>query len=131
MKTLVVDDDFTNRILLQGILSKFSDVHVAVSGDEACEAVRNALAENAPYDLICLDVMMPGMSGNIALTLIREFEVNAGISLGQGAKIMMITGVNDSRSIMKSFTENCDAYLVKPVSKQKIVDELTGLGLLK
>jgi len=130
MKTLIVDDDLTNRIILQGIMSKMGDVHVAVNGTEACEAVKIALNENNAYDLICLDVMMPEMDGHEALKRIRSHESDAGIHIGQGAKIIMITGLDDSKNIMQSFNKNCDAYLVKPIDKQKLIDQLAELSLI-
>ena len=130
MKALIVDDDFTNRVLLQGLISKYAEVHVAVNGSEACDAVQSALDANVPYDLICLDVMMPEMDGHEALNIIREREEKAGINLGQGSKIIMITGRGDSKSIMSSFSQNCDAYLVKPIDKQKLIAELTKLSII-
>jgi two-component system chemotaxis response regulator CheY len=43
MKTLIVEDDFTSRLLLQEILKPYGPSHVAVNGREAVEAVRLAL----------------------------------------------------------------------------------------
>ena len=63
MKTLIVEDDFTSRLLLQELLRRFGPCHVAVNGVEAVDAVTAALTANAPYDLICLDIMMPVMGG--------------------------------------------------------------------
>mgnify|MGYP000957131206 CR=1 FL=1 len=63
MKALVVDDDFSNRLLLQRFLSELGEVNIAVDGEEAVEAVRLALATREPYQLICLDILMPQMDG--------------------------------------------------------------------
>ena len=81
MKTLIVEDDFTSRLLLQELLKKYGRSHIAVNGLEAVEAVRLALDENEPYDLICLDILMPQMDGQLAL---RENEY-VGATTGAGA----------------------------------------------
>jgi two-component system, chemotaxis family, chemotaxis protein CheY len=129
MKTLIVDDDFTNRTVLQGLLKAHGEAHVAMNGAEACEAVRLALEANDPYNLICLDMLMPEMNGSEALKVIRGLEKAYGIHLGRGAKIVMITGVDDPKKVMNSFSDNCDAYLIKPVSKDTLERELEQLGL--
>ena len=130
MRTLVVDDDFTNRLLLQELLTKYGPVHIAVNGKEAVSSVFSAMEKKEPYDLICLDIMMPEMNGQEALKLIREKENKTGVMPGRGAKILMITGLKDSKNVMASFKEQSDGYLVKPVSKAVLLEELTKLCLI-
>jgi two-component system chemotaxis response regulator CheY len=54
MKTLIVEDDFTSRVLLQELLKSYGPSHIAVNGKEAIDAVRMSLEKEEPYDLICL-----------------------------------------------------------------------------
>ena len=42
MRTLIVEDDFTSRLLLQSFLSQYGECHIAVNGKEAVEAFRAA-----------------------------------------------------------------------------------------
>ena len=130
MKTLIVDDDFTNRLLLQEILKGYGPAHIAVNGKEAVEAVKSALDANEPYDLICLDIMMPEMDGQEALKTIRAQENEAGIMVGDGVKVVMTTALGDGENVMQSFKEACDAYVVKPIDKAKLLDELRKLELI-
>ena len=89
MKTLIVDDDFTNRLLLQELLRPHGQSHVAVNGREAVDAVGVALEAKEPYDLICLDIMMPEMDGQEALGKIRALEEKHRLKVGiKGAKII-------------------------------------------
>ncbi|MCK5684725.1 response regulator [bacterium] len=129
-KILIVDDDFTNRLLLQELLKSYGPVHVAVNGKEAVDAITSALHENQPYDFVCLDIMMPEMDGHEALKKIRETEKNEGIMPGQGLKILMTTALGDSTNIMSSFKEECDGYLVKPIAKAKLIEQLTKMSLI-
>ncbi|MBK1694343.1 response regulator [Chromatium weissei] len=130
MKILIVEDDFTSRVILQEHLNHYGVTHIAVNGKEAIAAVKAADAINAPYDLICLDVMMPEMNGQEALRCIREIEEAKGIFSSEGAKIMMTTALDDVRTVSVSFQGLCDAYLVKPIRKEKLISELRQLKLI-
>jgi two-component system, chemotaxis family, chemotaxis protein CheY len=129
MKTLIVEDDFTSRILLQGILQTYGTCHVCVNGREAVDAFKTSLADKDPYNLICLDIMMPEMDGQTALKNIRAIEEAAGISPSEGCKIIMTTALDDKKNIMNAFREQCDIYLVKPIDKAKLVESLETLNL--
>ena len=56
------------------------------------------LDANKPYDLICLDVMMPNMDGQETLSKIREHERENGYDIGQGSKILLITALSDQKT---------------------------------
>jgi two-component system chemotaxis response regulator CheY len=129
MKALIAEDDFTSRLLLQKFLSPFGEVHVAVNGAEALEAFREAKKGGEPYGLVCLDIMMPEMDGQEVLKEIRGLEEAAGINLGQGTKIIMTTALKDRVNVMTAFREQCDAYLSKPIDRQKLVGCLKDFGL--
>ncbi len=129
MKTLVVDDDFTNRLLLQEILQKYGTVHVAVNGREAVDAVLAAMEGKESYDMICLDIMMPEMDGQEALKVIRDAEKKKGINVGNGVKIIMTTALGDSKNVMNSFKGACDGYLIKPIEKAKLLGFIEEFAL--
>ena len=130
MKTLIVEDDFTSRLLLQELLKSYGDSHIAVNGKEAVDAVRLALQTDEPYDLICLDIMMPEMDGQEALWQIREQEEAKGILSTRGAKIVMTTTHSDMKNLSAAFNSLCDAYLTKPIEKAKLIEELRKLELI-
>ncbi len=130
MKILVVEDDFTSRILMHKLLSPYGDVHIAVNGKEAVDVVAEAIKANEIYELICLDVMMPEMDGHTALEQIRKLEEDAGFAVGQGAKVIMTTALSDSQNVIGAFKENCDAYMVKPVERAKLLRQLRKLMLI-
>ena len=130
MKCLIVEDDFAARRLLQRYLSGYGDCDIAVDGNEAVEAFRQATDEKEPYELICLDIMMPNMDGREALKLIRQIENEHGIGGLDGVKVIMTTALDDSKNVMESFREGCEAYLVKPVERKKLLAEIEKLGLI-
>ena len=129
MKTLVVEDDFSSRLLLQEFLKPYGAVHIAVNGKEAVEAMRAAATANDPYNLICLDITMPEMDGHAALKEIRGFEESRGIQSSKGSKIFMITAVDDIKNVFEGFRGLCDAYIVKPLDRAKLIEQIRVCGL--
>ena len=129
MRTLIVEDDAVSRFLLSDILGPYGTCHVAVDGLEAVEAVATALDEGEPYNLICLDIKMPKMNGLDALAEIRAIEADRDILLGDGVRIIMTTCVEDAKSIMDAFNKQCEAYIVKPVTEEKLLHQLQQFGL--
>ena len=130
MRTLIVEDDLTSRLLLQTILQDYGTTHVAVDGLEAVEAVRLAILSGEPYELICLDIMLPELSGHDALKQIRALEEANGIFAPDNAKVVMVSALNDLKNILVAFHNLCDAYLTKPIAKIHLLEELKNLKLI-
>jgi len=128
MKVLIAEDDFTNRLLLQEFLSDFGQVHTAVNGKEVVTAFQQALQTGEPYDLLCLDILMPEMDGQQALQAVRQIEAE-NTDGRPPVKILMTTGLGDSASVIRAFREQCDGYLTKPIDKQKLARALENLDL--
>ncbi|SPF46875.1 Response regulator receiver domain protein (CheY-like) [Candidatus Sulfopaludibacter sp. SbA4] len=122
MKALVVDDDLVTRMLLQEILAPYAEVHSCADGSEAVWASTRALERGGPYDLICMDLMMPAMGGLEALKLIRQEEARHGRSRPQATKVIIATASDDVDTIDKAFRELCDAYIVKPVDGSELLN---------
>jgi two-component system, chemotaxis family, chemotaxis protein CheY len=130
MKILIAEDDFASRLFMQEILKKYGSPHIAVNGREAVEAVRLALDVVEPYDLICLDIMMPEMDGQQALREIRALEEAKGIASPAGAKIVMTTADNDRETVLEAIRGRCDHFLTKPIQKAKLLKELRNMALI-
>lgn len=130
MKCLVVDDDFDSRRLLQKILHPYAYVDVATDGEEGVEAFRQALKENDPYNLITLDLVMPNVDGQQALREIREIEKEMNISEKDSVRIIVISGLDDNQEVHDAFfLGNATSYIVKPIRRQALLDEVMKLGL--
>jgi two-component system, chemotaxis family, chemotaxis protein CheY len=131
MKTLIVEDDFISRHIIQEILLPFGTCDSAVNGREALEAFVLALDKGTPYDVICLDIMMPEIDGQEALRRIRAIEKDRGILNLEGVKIIMTTALEDFEVIKAAFRDQCEAYLVKPITQQKLLKQLEELKLIE
>jgi two-component system chemotaxis response regulator CheY len=129
MKSLVAEDDATNRKLLQTFLSGYGKCDIAVDGKEAVNAVVLALQSHHEYDLVCMDLRMPQMDGQEAIREIRKREFSRRAS--KSAKIIVTTIHTDTNSITGALLGRCNAYLVKPIDTAKLKKELKALGLIQ
>jgi len=131
MKTLIVEDDFTSRLVLQTFLSRYGECHIAVNGREAVEAFRSALQSGHRYDLVCMDIMMPEMDGRETVKQVRALEQERGILSTSGAKIIMTTVVDDIKDVARCFEELCDAYLLKPINLAELLKQVESYHLVQ
>ena len=128
MRILIAEDDHASRVLLQRFFSDYGDCDMAIDGIEALDAIILAHEDQEPYGLVCLDIMMPQMDGQTALKIIRDHERMMGMHGTDGVKIIMTTALDDFDNIKNAFTEQCEAYLVKPIEKEKVSQTLDKLG---
>lgn len=131
MKTLIVEDDFTARLVLQKFLALYGECHIAVNGREGVDAFRMAMDSGASYDLICMDILLPVMNGEEAVREIRSLEESRGIFSSGGTKIVMTTAVDDVKDVIRSFQHLCDAYLIKPIRLSDLLKQLRNFGLVR
>jgi two-component system chemotaxis response regulator CheY len=131
MRCLVVEDDFISRRILKELLSPYCESDIAVNGEEAVTSFRMAHESKKPYELICMDIMMPGVDGSEALKQIRQIEKDMGVLPEFEVKIIMTTALDDPKTVINSFYKGgATSYLVKPISKQKLVRELRTFGFI-
>jgi len=130
LRTLIVEDDFTSRKILQALLAPFGLCDIAVNGAEALQAFRAALKAGEPYHLVCLDITMPGMDGHRVLAEVRDLEARQGIEGLERTKVIMTTASSDPKDVRSAFHSECDAYMVKPIQRAKLMDHLRELELL-
>ncbi|MDD2365942.1 MAG: response regulator [Desulfuromonadaceae bacterium] len=126
MKTLIVDDVEMNRELLAMFLEGRTSIISAESGEEALERVNEALAADAHFDLICMDISMPGISGHEALKRIREIEEAAGVPR---TTVFMVTGSSSPDDMFDALMNGgCDDYLTKPLMQKSFNELLSKHG---
>lgn len=131
MRILIVEDDFVSRNVLQRILAEYGQCDIAVDGKEAVDAFKHAWGESKPYDLVCMDIMMPNLNGHEALVQIRDFEKQMDLKSNAEAKVIMTTALNDNKNVSDAFYKgSASSYFVKPIDRNKMVEELRLLGLI-
>ena len=130
IRMLLIEDDFRVRQVIRDILEPYGSLDIAVNGEEAVQAFRVAWRRHQPYDLLCMDIMMPVMDGNEALIKIREMEKSLGVSSTEEVKVIMITALDDVKTVLKAYSKGgATSYIVKPIEKERLVDEMRAIGL--
>lgn len=130
MKILIAEDDFASRKFMLRFLTQYGECDITVDGMEAVDAFTMALESNEPYDLVCLDIMMPALDGYQALKGIRDIEKEKGIPEEKQAKIIMTTALSEGRNVTKAFELGCVAYAGKPIDQTKFENVLKKLELI-
>jgi len=114
---LVVDDEQSICLLLRDVLSRFG--HRVMTCQDGAAAVK--LAEERSFDLVFMDIRMPGMGGLDALKRLHQ--------LHPGTTYVMITGYAHGDIIEESLRSGASACLCKPFSLAqvtKLLQELVG-----
>ena len=131
LKILIVEDDYASSIVIEEYLSEYGECKIAANGTNAVTEFRNALNKGQPYDMICLDIMIPTIDGHLVLKEISQVQRDYGIDDKDGVKIVMTTALDESEDIARAFRGGCDAYIVKPVTDEILIKEMQKLSLIK
>lgn len=132
MRILIAEDDPVNYTILGKLLKKYGEIKIVTNGLSALNAYAKAMKENAPYDILFLDIMMPEMDGHQVLKTIREKERQLGIyNQEDQLKIIMATSVDEHDSIMQSLKNGCIHYFLKPYNPELLDDLMETMGYEK
>mgnify|MGYP001137367900 CR=1 FL=1 len=130
MKSLVVDDEHANRILLKKVLGKYGSCDLGEDGLEAVTLFLRSLDRSEPYDLICLDVSMPKMDGLTALRIISHLKQELLSHDEALPKIVMTTSHDEQRAVKRAYELGCEGYVVKPINFVSFRRSLETMGLI-
>ena len=131
MKILIAEDEQVSARLLQEIMITWGAVDMARDGQTAIDLWLHAIKNGVLYDLICLDIMMPEKTGHQALEQIRELERDYGVGGKEMVPVIMTTVLADKENVLQAFLKGiCQAYVVKPITFEKMRDELLRLELI-
>ncbi len=109
-RILIVDDDENIRNTMKAILEDEDySVDVATNGKEAIE-----MSHEKIYNLALLDIRLPDMEGIDLLRLLKEYVPRT--------RKIMVTGYPTIQNAMTAINKNADAYLLKPVDIEKLLE---------
>jgi two-component system chemotaxis response regulator CheY len=127
MRSLVIDDEFVALAKMMAILNELGDCAAATHGQQGVEMVTEALMRGTPYDLITVDIEMPDMDGFAVLREIAARERGKG---AQPSKKLLISAQSSTTNVARAARSTCDAFLVKPVKKDVLIQKLKSVGLI-
>lgn len=109
---LVVEDDFGARTVVKTILmGKGYRITECANGNEALEALMSST-----FDLIVLDLMMPGMSGYDVMVHLKQRPAT------QNIPVIMLTAKSESEDVLAGYRDYaCDYYITKPFTSAQLL----------
>lgn len=110
-RVLIIDDDVEFLNVMKVYLEDIAEVTLASSGRQAVQ-----LAQEISIDVILLDFEMPIMDGVKTLTHLRNLKACINVP------VIMLTGRNDRYAVMNSLVMGIDGYLLKPISKDTLIE---------
>ena len=120
LRVLIVDDNSANRKILRHQVGSFGMISgEAPSGSEALEMLRAAAAEQTPYNVAILDMMMPEMDG---FELARTIKADAGIA---ATCLVLLPSFGQRGDGDRAREAGIAAYLTKPVRQSQLFECLT------
>ncbi|SMP43447.1 two-component system, chemotaxis family, response regulator CheY [Anoxynatronum buryatiense] len=128
IKILIAEDDLGSRKFMQQFLKAYGECDMTVDGIETVDAFLLAWDEGEPYDLLCLDIMMPKLDGLKTLKIIRDLENDKHIPAEERVKIVMTTALNEQQTVYDAFDLGCEAFAAKPINQEKLREVLHNLG---
>ncbi len=115
MRVLVCEDeDLMAELVRQGLAEEGHDVEVVASGERAIDAVMRSA-----YDLVLLDVMLPGLDGFATCRRLRD--------RGSGVPVLMLTARDDVDDRVRGLDSGADDYLGKPFSLAELLARVRAL----
>ncbi len=111
LKILIVDDEPSHRLMLFAHLKSDYDVSEASDGFQAVEAVKLQF-----YDLVIMDIRMPGMDGLAALRQIK--------AISPGIVVFIMTAFQSVETAREALRQGASDYIVKPVDAEELLGNI-------
>lgn len=116
-KIIIADDEHKILMTLEYSFKKNGyDVYIARDGTEVLEFIKNMTP-----DAILLDIMMPNLDGYSTLEILKKDE-----NL-KNTKFIFLSAKNNPKDIEKGLEMGADAYITKPYSIKKVIQQIENL----
>ncbi|MDB5520578.1 MAG: sensor histidine kinase [Tardiphaga sp.] len=125
LSVLVAEDNEINALLMRAVLTRLGhDTVMTGNGEAAVRAWSDAEAAGRPFDLVLMDIQMPVLDGIAATKMIRARETFSA----RHTRILALTANTLNEDRLACFEAGLDAFLVKPLDRDKLMAALGALG---
>ncbi|OIO04485.1 MAG: hypothetical protein AUJ49_02720 [Desulfovibrionaceae bacterium CG1_02_65_16] len=131
LRALIIEDAPVNQEFLLQALKPYAESTPTCSGEDGLAAYVRAMREGQPFDVVFLDIMLPGMDGLKTLEHMRAAEEQEELPESSRARVIVTTVLDDDRTASRAFISGrAVSYMTKPFRLRQIRDELGKLGLI-
>jgi two-component system, chemotaxis family, chemotaxis protein CheY len=128
MKILAIDDEMTALTKMKVLLSAYGDCTMATNSAKGLQLCAAAIQDGTPYDLITIDIQMPGASGLDLVAAIKRLETSHNVP---ASKKIMVSASGTVENLLSAKSKGCDGFIVKPVKRDTLAEKMADLGLVK
>ncbi len=119
---LIVDDNFTNRTILEKMIKGFGcNAFAVASGKEAINILKSFNELNKPFQLVLLDMQMPEMDGEEVLSRIKSDPAL------HDTTVIILTSMGQRGDAARLEAMGCNGYLLKPVRQKELFGALLNI----
>lgn len=131
LRILIIEDERVNQEFLRLALRPYGDCLAVGTGEAGLLEHRRAMDEARAFDVVFLDLMLPGISGLKTLELLRAAEDEFQVPDLRRAQVIVTTVLDDDRMASRAFVQGRAAsFMTKPFRAAQLADELKKLGLI-
>ncbi|MCG3123417.1 MAG: Sensor histidine kinase RcsC [Phycisphaerales bacterium] len=113
-RILLAEDTIDNQRLVRFHLQKLkAEIMVVSDGQEALDAVRQAIKDNKPFDVVLMDMQMPVMDGYTAVRTLR--------AVGIKVPVVALTAHSSPDDEKRCLEAGCDGFLTKPIGRDALI----------
>jgi len=130
MRILIVENDFTGRNLLKSIMSSLWKCEISEDGENAARVFQSALEHERGFHLILIKFCLSKFDKSELLENIRKIEKKFKVPRENRVKVLMIAALHNYPQILTALNQGViDAFILEPVTNEKIMCEVKSLGL--
>jgi PAS domain S-box-containing protein len=126
LSILVAEDNEINALLMRSLLTQLGHhAVITTNGEAALQSWQSAESAGSPYDLVLMDIQMPGLDGIETARRIRACEMGKQV---RPTPILALTANTLAEDRYACFEAGMDGFLVKPLDREKLIEALAGLA---
>lgn len=124
MKMMIIEDDSVSSMKMEAILSEYGQCVSFDNGEDALAHLKEQQSSDAPFNLITVDYVLPGICGPEIIKKIREIEGETN----KPVSVALASSIQDEMCINKAISMGCDSFIEKPFTPDKVKEVI---GMLK
>ena len=131
IRALIAEDHFATRWRMKRLMEPHICCDIAVNGDEVLSAFQMSQEDGTPYDIMLIDLELPGGDPQKIIADIRKREERRNIVRLDKIKFVAISTPDTPRNALIEILSQCEGHVTKPIRKGDFLGQLHSMGFLQ
>ena len=128
---LIAEDDFATRWRMKRLMEPHICCDIAVSSSEVLQAFKISNEDGMPYNIMILNVALPGAPILETITEIRRREAHRNLQGAERIAFVVVTDVDSKEPSLGEILSQCEGHIQRPIQKGDFLGQLHSLGFLQ